>query len=145
MTVVTGRRQNVFQRLRKAGLPKFGSLVGWTDEMPKLMTSHHFFIGKAGGATVQEAIVAQIPFLVSHVVPGQEEGNIALIEQSRNRRLGRRPSSTRSRHYHRSHGQRRKLMARLASKPRRPQETTCLTDDRPFSARARLKGAILSD
>ncbi len=82
VTVVTGRRQNVFQRLRKAGLPKFGSLVGWTDQMPKLMTSHHFFIGKAGGATVQEAIVAQIPFLVSHVVPGQEEGNIALIEQA---------------------------------------------------------------
>ena len=82
VTVVTGRRQNVFQRLRKAGLPKFGSLVGWTDQMPNLMTSHHFFIGKAGGATVQEAIVAQIPFLVSHVVPGQEEGNIALIEQA---------------------------------------------------------------
>ena len=82
VTVVTGRRQNVFQRLRKAGLPKRGSLIGWSDHMPTLMTSHHFFIGKAGGATVQESIVAQIPFLVSHVVPGQEEGNIALIEQT---------------------------------------------------------------
>ena len=82
VTVVTGRRQNVFQRLQKAGLPKFGALVGWSDQMPKLMTSHHLFIGKAGGATVQEAIVAQIPFLVSHVVPGQEEGNIALIERA---------------------------------------------------------------
>jgi processive 1,2-diacylglycerol beta-glucosyltransferase len=82
VTVVTGRRQNVLQRLRKAGLPKYGSLVGWTDQMAELMTSHHFFIGKAGGATVQEAIVAQIPFLVSHVVPGQEEGNIALIERA---------------------------------------------------------------
>ena len=50
--------------------------------MPALMASHHIFIGKAGGATVQEAIAAQIPFLVSHVVPGQEEGNIALIEQT---------------------------------------------------------------
>jgi processive 1,2-diacylglycerol beta-glucosyltransferase len=82
VTVVTGRRHNVFHTLQEAGLPKFGSLVGWTDKMPALMTSHHFFIGKAGGATVQEAIVAQIPFLVSHVVPGQEEGNIALIEQT---------------------------------------------------------------
>jgi processive 1,2-diacylglycerol beta-glucosyltransferase len=82
VTVVTGRRQNVFHTLQEAGLPKFGSLVGWTDKMPDLMTSHHFFIGKAGGASVQEAIVAQIPFLVSHVVPGQEEGNIALIEQT---------------------------------------------------------------
>jgi len=82
VTVVTGRRHNVFQGLHDAGLPKLGSLIGWTDEMPALMTSHHLFIGKAGGATVQEAIVAQIPFLVSHVVPGQEEGNIALIEQT---------------------------------------------------------------
>jgi processive 1,2-diacylglycerol beta-glucosyltransferase len=82
VTVVTGRRRKVFQRLRNAGLPKRGSLVGWTEEMPALMTSHHIFIGKAGGATVQEAIAAQIPFLVSHVVPGQEEGNIALIEQT---------------------------------------------------------------
>jgi processive 1,2-diacylglycerol beta-glucosyltransferase len=82
VTVVTGRRQNVFQKLHSAGLPKLGSLLGWTDDMPGLMTSHHIFIGKAGGATVQEAIAAQIPFLVSHVVPGQEEGNIALIEQT---------------------------------------------------------------
>jgi processive 1,2-diacylglycerol beta-glucosyltransferase len=82
VTVVTGRRQNVFRRLQETGLPKQGSLLGWTTDMPALMTSHHIFIGKAGGATVQEAIAAQIPFLVSHVVPGQEEGNIALIEQT---------------------------------------------------------------
>ena len=50
--------------------------------MPDLMGSHHLFIGKAGGATVQEAIAAQLPFIVSHVVPGQEEGNIALIQQT---------------------------------------------------------------
>ena len=82
VTVVTGRRQNVLRKLQEAHLPKRGSLLGWTGEMPALMTSHHIFIGKAGGATVQEAIAAQIPFLVSHVVPGQEEGNIALIEQT---------------------------------------------------------------
>jgi processive 1,2-diacylglycerol beta-glucosyltransferase len=82
VTVVTGRRQQVLQKLREAGLPRHGALLGWTDQMPAMMTSHHIFIGKAGGATVQEAIAAQIPFLVSHVVPGQEEGNIALIEQT---------------------------------------------------------------
>jgi processive 1,2-diacylglycerol beta-glucosyltransferase len=82
VTVVTGRRQAVFRQLQKAGLPTRGELIGWTQEMPRLMTSHHLFIGKAGGATVQEAIAAQIPFLVSHIVPGQEEGNISLIEQT---------------------------------------------------------------
>lgn len=82
VTVVTGRRRGVYRQLHQAGMPRKGSLIGWTTEMPRLMTSHHVFIGKAGGATVQEAIAAQIPFLVNHVVPGQEEGNIALIEQS---------------------------------------------------------------
>ncbi len=82
VTVITGKRHKVLKAIQESGLPKKGSVIGWTDKMPELMTSHHFFIGKAGGATVQEAIAAQIPFLVSHVVPGQEEGNISLIEQT---------------------------------------------------------------
>lgn len=80
--VVTGRRESTRRVLQEAGLPRTGKLIGWTDDMPALMGSHHLFIGKAGGATVQEAIAARIPFVVSHVVPGQEEGNIALIQQS---------------------------------------------------------------
>ena len=82
ITVVTGRRHAVFRQLQEAGLPKKGELIGWTQEMPKLMTSHHFFAGKADGATVQEALAAELPFLVTHIVPGQEEGNISLIEQT---------------------------------------------------------------
>jgi processive 1,2-diacylglycerol beta-glucosyltransferase len=82
VTAITGRRQAIFNALQSANLPSCGELVGWTDRMPELMASHHLFIGKAGGATVQEAIAAKLPFLVSHVVPGQEEGNIALIERS---------------------------------------------------------------
>ncbi len=80
--VVTGRRKSTHIAIQAAGLPRSGTLIGWTDQMPHLMAAHHLFVGKAGGATVQEAIAAQIPFLVSHVVPGQEEGNIAFIEQS---------------------------------------------------------------
>ena len=79
--VVTGRRKAMYDALATANLPKHGTLTGWTDQMPELMSTHHLFIGKAGGATVQEAIAAQLPFLVSHIVPGQEEGNIAFIEQ----------------------------------------------------------------
>jgi len=82
VTVITGRRQDAHAALARAGLPKRGHLIGWTDKMPDLMAQNHIFIGKAGGATVQEAIAAQIPFVVSHIVPGQEEGNIALIQQT---------------------------------------------------------------
>jgi processive 1,2-diacylglycerol beta-glucosyltransferase len=36
-------------------------------------------IGKAGGAAVQEAIAACTPMIITHVVPGQEEGNARLL------------------------------------------------------------------
>ena len=44
-----------------------------------LFYTHHLIIGKAGGATVHEAIAAECPMLVHHIVPGQEEGNIELL------------------------------------------------------------------
>lgn len=56
-------------------------LKGWTRKIPELLSSHHLVIGKAGGATVHEAIAAECPMLVHHIVPGQEEGNIELLER----------------------------------------------------------------
>ena len=56
-------------------------ILGWTDEIPQLLMSHHAVIGKAGGATTQEAIAARCPMIVSQVVPGQEEGNYDLLRR----------------------------------------------------------------
>jgi processive 1,2-diacylglycerol beta-glucosyltransferase len=56
------------------------NVLGWTNQMPELMRSHHLVISKAGGATVQETIAAQCPMIVNQIIPGQEEGNAALIE-----------------------------------------------------------------
>lgn len=55
-------------------------LIGWTKRVPTLLNTHHLVIGKAGGATVHEAIAAQCPMIVYHLVPGQEEGNLKLLE-----------------------------------------------------------------
>jgi len=54
-------------------------IIGWTEEMPRLLQSSHVLIGKAGGATVQETIAAGTPMIINQVVPGQEEGNARLI------------------------------------------------------------------
>jgi processive 1,2-diacylglycerol beta-glucosyltransferase len=54
-------------------------VLGWTNQIPELMMSHHLVISKAGGATVQEAIAARCPMIVNQVIPGQEEGNAKLI------------------------------------------------------------------
>jgi len=83
VTVVTGRLEMLYAALEKSPLidGEQVKLLGWTDQMPELLTSHHLYIGKAGGAIVHEAMAAQCPVLISHVVPGQEEGNIELIER----------------------------------------------------------------
>jgi processive 1,2-diacylglycerol beta-glucosyltransferase len=83
LTVIAGKHQRIFDAVEASGLAdgKRCHLVGWTDAMPQLLREHHVFIGKAGGAIVQEALASHCPFVVSHLVPGQEEGNIALIER----------------------------------------------------------------
>jgi processive 1,2-diacylglycerol beta-glucosyltransferase len=57
-------------------------IIGWSNRMPELLTTHHLVITKAGGATVQEAIAARTPVIISQVVPGQEEGNARLIVEN---------------------------------------------------------------
>ena len=83
LTIVTGRLAGLNAALAASGLidGMRTRLIGWTDKVPELLCSHHLYIGKAGGAIVQEAIAACCPILVSHVVPGQEEGNIEMIER----------------------------------------------------------------
>jgi processive 1,2-diacylglycerol beta-glucosyltransferase len=55
------------------------TLHGWTDRMPELLAESHLFIGKAGGAIVQETMAIARPMIISHVVAGQEEGNVTLL------------------------------------------------------------------
>lgn len=81
LTITAGRdaklRSELIERTRKES--DRVRVLGWTNQMPELMMSHHLVISKAGGATVQEAIAARCPMIVNQVIPGQEEGNAELI------------------------------------------------------------------
>jgi processive 1,2-diacylglycerol beta-glucosyltransferase len=37
---------------------------------------------EAGGATVQEALAARTPMIITQVIPGQEEGNAMLLVEN---------------------------------------------------------------
>ncbi len=82
ITVTTGKHREVYAALANAGYnhAPHVRLIGWTKQMPEILCQNHLFLGKAGGAIVQECLAAKIPFVVSHLVPGQEEGNMQLIE-----------------------------------------------------------------
>ena len=58
-------------------------VIGWSDEVPALLSRHHLLISKAGGATTQESIAAKCPMIISQIAPGQEEGNAQLLVDNR--------------------------------------------------------------
>ncbi len=83
LTIVLGRNvRSLYSRAKEIQktYPGRVKLIGWTRRVPLLLNSHHLVIGKAGGATVHEAIAARCPMLIHHLVPGQEEGNLKLLE-----------------------------------------------------------------
>ncbi len=83
LTIVMGKNlRRLHKRAReiKDEHPGRVRLMGWTKRVPQLLTTHHLVVGKAGGATVHEAIAARCPMLIHHLVPGQEEGNLRLLE-----------------------------------------------------------------
>lgn len=84
LTVTVGRDESLWRAVegvRSVSAQKF-RIIGWTTELPRLLTEHHVLISKAGGATVQEAIAAACPMIINQIVPGQEEGNAQLIRET---------------------------------------------------------------
>jgi processive 1,2-diacylglycerol beta-glucosyltransferase len=81
VTCTVGRDESLRRALCAAasGRRLRADILGWTDQIPRLLMSHHVVVSKAGGATTQEAIAARCPMVVNQVVPGQEEGNCELL------------------------------------------------------------------
>ena len=82
LTVTIGRADELRPEIEAAANGHPMKIVGWTNELPRMMHENHLLIGKAGGATVQETIAAKCPMIINHVVAGQEEGNARLIVQT---------------------------------------------------------------
>lgn len=83
LTVTVGRHAELKEKLARRAR-QYGrrlQLLGWTQHMPRLLMSSHLVIGKAGGASVQEAIAAACPMVINQVIPGQEDGNARLIRE----------------------------------------------------------------
>jgi UDP-N-acetylglucosamine:LPS N-acetylglucosamine transferase len=84
LTVAAGKNSLLKANLETlaARMGKPARILGWVDDMPALLARNHLLIGKAGGATVQEALAAKTPMLITQILPGQEEGNARLLLQN---------------------------------------------------------------
>lgn len=95
ITCAVGRDTGLRNRLLRlaADRPPPAHILGWTDQIPRLLMTHHAVVSKAGGATTQESIAALCPMIVSQVVPGQEEGNYELLRRHSVGALAETPSA----------------------------------------------------
>ena len=75
ITVIAGARYHDLVRLHNDRV----TVIDKTDDMPALFENAHLYIGKAGAATVFEAYSMNLPIIVNYALPGQEQGNAALI------------------------------------------------------------------
>lgn len=84
LTVTVGRDEKLGRILGELAKARGRAIEihGWTPEIPSLIRRSHLLISKAGGATVQEALAARTPMIITQVVPGQEEGNAQLLVES---------------------------------------------------------------
>lgn len=80
ITCAVGRDEGLRRQLQQFAARRSdpAQILGWTDQIPRLLLTHHLLVSKAGGATTQEAIAARCPMIVNQIVPGQEEGNYEL-------------------------------------------------------------------
>jgi processive 1,2-diacylglycerol beta-glucosyltransferase len=80
LTVLAGHKANALRRMFRAYVESGRLLIlRETDKMADYMRRSHFYIGKAGAATMFECYASHVPAIVNFTLPGQEQGNLELL------------------------------------------------------------------
>lgn len=79
LVVITGRNQQLMEKLLKISwaIPTF--IYGFVREMPDFMRAADILVTKAGPGTISEALIAHLPMILYSRLPGQEDGNVKYI------------------------------------------------------------------
>ena len=79
LAVITGRNKKLKAQLEdvKWQIPAF--IYGFVTDMPQYMRAADILISKAGPGTISEALIAELPIILYHRIPGQEEGNVSYV------------------------------------------------------------------
>jgi UDP-N-acetylglucosamine:LPS N-acetylglucosamine transferase len=78
---ITGRHRRIYDLLSGRCYPCPVKIVGWTDKMADYVRASDVVITKAGGGIVMESLLAMRPPIILSFPPGQERGNVMLIEK----------------------------------------------------------------
>jgi len=78
--VVTGKNQELYERLTKDSTFDNVEILGYTKDVARLMDESDLVVTKPGGVTLFEAINKGIPVLLKSSMVGQEEENVNFIK-----------------------------------------------------------------
>ena len=79
ITIVTGKNEKLFNNLTVKKPLKNIEVLGFVTNMPDLLRDNDLLVTKPGGATLFEAINAQIPIIIKTPKVGQEIENSKFI------------------------------------------------------------------
>lgn len=84
VVAVTGRNATLRDRLEHmaAGNPLL-RVYGFVDFMDKILVAADLIVTKAGPTILMEAVSHGVPVIVTDFLPGQEEGNLGLVQRHR--------------------------------------------------------------
>lgn len=81
LVVVCGRNTRLRRRLART-VGTRATVLGWRDDIAALMQDSSVVVTKGGPTTVAEALSQARPLLIYQALPGQEAGNVALVERT---------------------------------------------------------------
>jgi len=79
--IVCGKNKKMYERLSEKDFIFPLTLFKFVDFMPDLMKMADVLISKPGGITSSESLAVNVPMIISTTIPGQEEGNRAILEK----------------------------------------------------------------
>ena len=79
LVVITGRNKKLKDELEAMDWNIPTRIYGFVTNMPDLMRAADILVTKAGPGTISEALIANLPIILYHRVPGQEEGNVSYV------------------------------------------------------------------
>jgi 1,2-diacylglycerol 3-beta-galactosyltransferase len=79
LVIITGRNKKLKDELKAINWNIPTHIYGFVTDMPDFMRAADILVTKAGPGTISEALIANLPIILYHRIPGQEEGNVSYV------------------------------------------------------------------
>lgn len=79
LVIITGRNTALKDKLDDVNWNMPTNIYGFVTNMPDFMRAADILLTKAGPGTICEALIANLPIILYHRLPGQEEGNVSYV------------------------------------------------------------------